>query len=518
MSKTKRMDQIKSIIETYLLTGSVKATSRRLSISKNTVRTYIRRAERNSKDLSKVLQLSADQMANIFYSREVKTDTDREKVFLDHVDYWIKELRRVGVTRHLLWEEYRQDYPEGYGYSQFCEHLKREIGRKDLTLSLHHVPGEVMQVDFAGKMMRWINPLTGEVIECEVLIAVFPHSQYSFAIALPSQKVGNFIHGLNQALLFFGRLPKIILSDNLKSYVTRADRYDPTFNQLCVQLAAHFQVDLKATRVGKPKDKASVENAVGTVYTRIYAPLRDKIFHSLEELNEAIRLQLHEHNHKPYQKKSGSRWEIFECYELGQMRDMPSELFEVKKTIKAKAQRNYHVFLGEEKNYYSVPFRYAKCDALVIYTSKTVEVYIDNQRVAIHHRLLSRGGYQYQTNEKHMPANHQEWRKAQGYDGAYFLKQADKIGPATRWVIQQILLSRIHQPQAYNSCKGVLQLGEKYPAQRLEKASLRCQAVDKASYHMIKRILTLNLDMQADEPDLFNVPPHDNIRGPQTYQ
>ncbi|MDH3699567.1 MAG: IS21 family transposase [Flavobacteriaceae bacterium] len=518
MSKVKRMDQIKLILETYLLTRSVKATCRRLNVSKNTVRTYIRRGERSSKDLSKVLQLSDEDLTKIFYSRAIKTGTNRKKVFLDQVEFWVKELRRVGVTRHLLWEEYRQDYPEGYGYSQFCERLKREIGRKDLTLSLHHVPGEVMQVDFAGKKMRWIDPLSGEVIECEVLIAVFPHSQYSFAMALPSQKVGDFIHGLNQALLFFGRLPLIILSDNLKSFVTRADRYDPTFNQLCEQLAAYYQVDLQATRVRKPKDKASVENAVGIIYTRIYAPLRDQLFHSPEQLNEAIRKQLHEHNHKPYQKKQGSRQEIYERYELPKMRDMPSELFEIKKTIKAKVQRNYHVFLGEEKNYYSVPFRYAKCDALVIYTSKIMEIYIDNQRVAIHHRLLFRGRYQYQTNEKHMPANHQEWRKAQGYDGAYFLKEADKIGPATRWVIQQILLSRIHQPQAYSSCKGVLQLSKKYPIHRLEKASLRCQAVDKASYQMIKRILALNLDMESEEPDLFNVPAHDNIRGPQEYQ
>ena len=518
MSKTKRMDQIKSILETYLLTGSVKATARRLLVSKNTVRTYIRKAEKYSKDLSKVLELDEEQVLKLFYSPEAKTDSDREKVFSDQVEYWIKELRRVGVTRYLLWEEYRVEYSDGYGYSQFCERLKREIGRKDLTISLDHKPGEVMQVDFAGKKMQWIDPYTGQVHDCEVLIAVFPHSQYSFAIALASQKVGNFVHGLNQALLFFGKLPLILLSDNLKSYVTRADRYDPTFNQLCQQLAAHYQVELQATRVAKPKDKASVEHAVGTVYTRIYAPLRDEIFHSLEELNAAIRVQLHEHNHKPYQKKSGSRWEIFEGYELAQMRDLPQELFEVKKIIKAKVQRNYHVFLGEEKNFYSVPFQYVKRNALVIYTSKIVEVYVDHQRVAIHARLLSQGKYQYQTHEKHMPANHLEWRKAQGYDGAYFLKQADKIGPASRWVIQQILLSRIHQAQAYNSCKGLLQLTRNYPAHRIENACLRCQKVSKASYQMIKRILTLNLDMETDEPDLFKIPAHDNIRGTQDYQ
>ena len=307
---------------------------------------------------------------------------DRESIFLSQINYWIKELRRVGVTRHLLWQEYRKEYPQGYGYSQFCERLKREIGRKDLTLILSHKPGEVMQVDFAGKKMRWVDIYTAEVHECEVLVAVFPHSQCTFAIALPSQKVSDFVHGLNQALLWFGKLPNIILSDNLKSYVIRADKYDPKFNDLCVQLANHYQIDLQATRVGKPKDKASVENMVSTVYRRIYAPLRNETFHSLKEINEAITIQLKAHNDKPYQKKQGNRNEIFRQYELPVMRDLPCDLFEVKKITKSKVRRDYHIFIGEEKNYYSVPFRYVGQNTTVIYTSTVVEVYIDNQRIA----------------------------------------------------------------------------------------------------------------------------------------
>ena len=228
----------------------------------------------------------------------------------------------------MLWEEYRRDHPEGYGYSQFCERLKTEIGRKDLTLQIHHKPGEVMQVDFAGKKMHWVDVSSGEVHDCEILVAVFPHSQYTFAIALTSQKVGDFIHGLNQALLYFSKLPKIILSDNLKSFVIKADRYDPQFNELCVQLAAHYQIDLQATRVRKPKDKASVENMVGTVYTRIYAPLRNEVFHSLDQLNQSIRHQLALHNTKPYQNREGNRQQVFQTCEQPVMKELPGDLFE----------------------------------------------------------------------------------------------------------------------------------------------------------------------------------------------
>ena len=518
MGKIKRMDQVRQIISTYLQTKTIKGTARRLQISKNTVRDYIRRCEVLEEDLSELINLSDPELLCKLYPAQKGAELKRKETFIDKLDYWVKELRRVGVTRQLLWEEYIEQEPDGYSYSRFCEHLNKEFGRRDLTIHLSHVAGEVMQIDFAGKKMQWIDVHTGEVHLCEVLIGVFPHSQYTFAIALPSQKVTDFVHGLNQALLFFGKLPKIILSDNLKSYVIKADKYDPTFNDLCIQLAAHYQIDLSATRVGKPKDKASVENMVSTVYRRIYAPLRNDIFHSIEELNVAIGGQLRIHNQKPYQQKQGTRHTIFHQYEYPQMRPLPSDLFEVKKTAKAQARRNYHVYLAEDKMFYSVPYRYAKQDTLIVYTSKIVEIYIDNQRVAIHNRVSLGGAGQYQTKTEHMPTSHLEWKKARGFNAAYFLDQAEKIGPATRWAIQHILLSRIHEAQSYNSCQALLNFANKYSKVRLENACLRCQKVEKASYTMVKNILARKLDMHSDQLELFSVPKHKNIRGPEAYQ
>lgn len=512
------MDQIKALIKNYLATGSIKETASRLKMSKNTVRGYLRRGQQYDADLSKLLDLEADVLRAIFYPEASQQEQGRAGDFARRVPYWLKELRRVGVTRELLWQEYRQSFTAGYGYSQFCERLKREIGKKDLTLSLSHTPGEVMMVDFAGKHLRWVDPDSGEVHACEVLVCVFPHSQHSFVLALKSQQIMDFVHGLNQALLFFGGLPEVILSDNLRSYVSYADRYEPRFTQLCEQLGAHYQVDLQATRVAKPKDKASVESAVNIAYKRIYAPLRDQLFHSLEALNAGILDQLRLHNEKPYQKKEGCRKSCFETYELPQMRSLPGELFEVRKITQAKVQRNYHVYLGEEKNFYSVPYRYAGCKAEVIYTTNTVEIYIDSQRIAIHKRLFSRESYRYQTQEDHMPKAHREWKEAQGYNGEYFLGEAQKIGPATHWAIQHILLCKIHEAHTYNSCKGVLALAKKYTAERLEKAAQRCQKVNAVSYQMLKRILIHKLDQAPDPPGQLTLPFHENLRGAQYYQ
>lgn len=519
MAKRKRMDQIKSLLRCYLSSGTIKATARQLKMSKNTVRDYLRRAREHTSDLSSLLELEEAELERIFQASPLDQKNDRLAVFEQYVEGWLKELHRVGVTRHLLWQEYRAEYPHGYGYTQFCEHLRRAMARKDLTLPLEHTPGEVLMLDFAGKKMHWVDPDSGEVHACEILIGVLPFSQYSFCIALPSQSLSDFIYAINQCLLFLGVLPNVILSDNLKAYVSRPDRYEPSFTQLCEQLGAHYQIDLQATRVGKPKDKASVENAVTQVYRRIYAPLRNDIFHSIEALNEAIGRQLARHNEQPYQKRSGSRASLFEQYERPQMRDLPPDLFEVKKITKAKVRHNYHVFLGEEKNFYSVPYQYAGQQAEVIYTRRTVEVYIGQRRVALHERLFLGGReHRYQTRLEHMPKHHQEWKEAQGYDATYFLSQAARIGPATEWAIQQVLLSRFHEAQAYDSCRGILRLAETHGPERLEQAAKRCRNVGKGTYGMLKRILRLKLDQADEEKGQLTLGLHENIRGPEHYQ
>lgn len=518
MAKTKRMDQIKTILRTYQTCKSIKGTARRMGVSKNTVREYLHRAQASEIDIGILLELTPEDLAPIFYAPVQQQVQGREVIFAQKLSYWLSELKRVGVTRQLLWEEYRVDHSNGYGYSQFCERLRQQIGHQNLTMPIDHRPGDTLQLDFAGKKMNWVDAKTGEVHSCEVLIGVLAHSQYTFAIALPSQSVMDFVHGINQALLFFGGVPACILSDNLKSFVTKANRYEPTFNELCVQLAAHYQCDLQATRVAKPKDKASVENMVRTAYSRIYAPLRNDIFHSIGELNQAIGVQLALHNDQPFQKRLGSRKTCFEQVEKEHLQPLANDLFEAKKTVSAKIQRNYHVYLGQEKNYYSVPYQYAGKQATVVYTSKTVEIYLGPQRIATHSRLSRYDTYRYQTNEKHLPENHQEWKKAQGYDAAYFQEQAQKIGPATQWAISQILLSRQHEVHSYKACLGVLALAKKYSPQRLELACKRCQGAGKATYTMLKNILERKLDIPSDTPDLFSPPSHDNIRGPEAYQ
>jgi hypothetical protein len=270
--------------------------------------------------------------------------------------------------------------------------------------------------------------------------------------------------------------------------------------------------------VYKPKDKASVENAVSTAYTRLYAPLRNQTFHSLAEVNAGLGQQLVEHQNRDFQNREGTRLSSFTEHELPLLGSLPTAPFLLKKTVRAKVQRNYHVMLGECKNFYSVPFQHVGQRATVVYSRDTVEIFVGPDRVAIHARLPRGARYHYKTDEAHPPRKHIEWLKTEGYDAAYFRAWARKIAPVTEWAIGQILLTKIHEPQTYRSCLGTLALAKKYGDNRLENAAIRCQTAGKATYSMLRNILAKGLDQQAEQNDFFTPPEHDNIRGPAAYQ
>jgi transposase len=517
MGAIKRMDQIIDILNIYKRTRSIKATCKAAGCSRNTVRTYLRLARARDPELSIVLALPEEALRTVFYPKTAEKLPDWQVYFEGQIAHWVKELRKTGVTRHLLWEEYREAYPQGYGYTQFCVHFRELTGRKHLTLPIDHKPGQKLQLDYAGATIPWVDRQTGEVRQCQVLIAIMPHSQYTFAIALPSQKTADFVYGITEALRFMGGLPETIVSDNLKAFVIKPDRYEPDFNEIIVQLGLHYELHIEATRPARPKDKASVENAVRTAYTRLYAPLRNKTFHSPEEINIALREQLPLHNDKPFQKLEGSRSSVFEAAEKPLLRTLPSSPFQMKTTVKAKVNKSYHIFLAERGNYYSVPFRFVGKTAEIVYTRSSIEIYMGPKRVATHARFPAGSRDHYRTDHDHMPRNHQEWRRAEGFTGDHFRSQAQKIGPVTEWAMEQVLASRYNETQSYRSCMGVLSLAKKYGPDRLEAAAVRLRSAGKASYRRLTNVLEKNLDLALGIPDLFTPPEHDNIRGPSAY-
>ena len=284
------MLQIKKALQLLEEGRSERSISSQLGLSRNTLRHYQSRFHSSGLSYNQILSLSDIGLSSLIYGEVPSTVKSSRQVRFDSLsDYFTAELKRVGVTRQLLWKEYLGQDSDGYGYSQFCERLNQIKSRSNNTLTMHleHVAGERMQVDFAGKKLSYVDKESGEIRECPVLVCTLPFSSYTYVEALENASQRNLYESLGRALSYFGGVPANVLSDNMKQFVEKASRYEPCFNEMAEQWSVYYNTTLSAARVRKPKDKPSVEKEVHISYLRIFAPLRNETFYSLIELNYA---------------------------------------------------------------------------------------------------------------------------------------------------------------------------------------------------------------------------------------
>jgi hypothetical protein len=335
-------------------------------------------------------------------------------------------------------------------------------------------------------------------------------------LAVLSQQTGDFTHCINEMLKYFKGVCFTILCDNLKTAVIRANRYEPVFTDICLQLSEHYQTTFSATRPYSPRDKAMVEKAVNIIYTHVYAPLRHHTFTNLKSLNEAMHEQLYTLNHKPYKRTVYSRWYFYDTQEHKMLRPLPAEPFSLKKVVVLTVQRNYHVQLSEDHLYYSVPYQYVGKKVKVLYDSRVVEVYFEMERIAMHVRKPH--GKAYTTLSEHMPPHHQRMQQIKGWNREDLLAQAARVGTATVQATTLMLENSIYIEQNYKACFGMLMLQNKYSPNRLEAACSRALQGTRVNYTMIRNILERNLDLQIQSSIINTIPDHDNIRGKDHYQ
>jgi len=512
------MVQVRRIIQLKSEGVSKYRISKNLGVHRTTLEGYLRKLESTGKSYQVLLEHSDQELVDIVYNASNTNKSDaRLKKLEKQFDYFLEQLKYIGVTRKTLWEEYKESYPEGYEYTQFCEHFARYLLRTKATMHFDHRPGEYMQVDFAGKPLYIVDRQTGEMIPCPVLVCVLPFSNCPYIEALASARQEHLFGALNRCVDYFGGVTRNILSDNMKQYILKNERYEFKFSELVDQWSAHYGTNLVATRPRKPKDKPSVESSVYIGYLRIYAKLRNETFFSLFDLNKRIRELIEQHIHIPFQKKSGTRHEVFTKHEKPVLKPLPAEPFIVKHATKGKVGMNYHVILGEDKHQYSVHYDYIGEGTKIIYDEENVEIFIGFKRIAIHKRDYRKNGYT--TLEEHMPEKHLKHKETLGWDADYFLSMAAKIGDSSVDVFKRVLASREFIEQTYLSCKGLKRLSEIYGPQRFEAACRRASKGTRVNYGMIKNILEKNLDKQEDpQGDLFSIPKHDNIRGEESYQ
>ena len=428
-----------------------------------------------------------------------------------------KELARPGVTLTLLWSEYCQQCAAEkqlpYQYTQFCDYYRAYAQKTKATMRIKRKPGELLEVDWAGKTLTVYDPITGEAYPAYIFVATLPCSLYSYAHAFADMKTDHWINAHMNAYRFFGGSTRILVPDNLKTAIIKNTRDDLVFNRTYNEMAEHYNTAVIPARPVSPKDKPNAEGAVGVISTWIIAALRNEQFFSFPELNQAIDKRLTTFNTTPFQKKPGSRLSAFEEEEKPFLQPLPAYEYEMALWSKAVVQKDYLITVA--KNKYSVPYEFIGHSVEVRYTTKTVEVFYHHHRIASHIRRI--GYADPQILPEHMPEKH---RRYLARNKETYIQWAQTIGESTLTVIKTFFASVKVEQQAYRNGSALMRLSDKYSVERLENACTRALTYTPSpSLKNIRTILQTGQDkVKADQPKTNKTQnPHSFLRGAQYF-
>lgn len=509
------MNKIRQILKLYQQGRSKQSIAIQLGVSRNTTKKYLLAFQSSGFTFDEVNSLGDRELEDLFGRSNERQPDSRLQALQRHFPQMDKELRRTGVTRKMLWEDYRQKFPDGLQYTQFCFYYNQWKAMVNPVMHIDHKAGDKMYIDFAGKKLNIVNRDSGEVQDVEVFVAILGASQLTYIEAVASQGKEDLISACENALHYFGGVPSAIVPDNLKAAVTKSNRYEPTLNETFADFADHYQTSVLPARAYRPRDKALVEGAVKIVYSRIYAPLHKTTYHSLKDLNTDIQGHQEHHNNGMLKGRNYSRRQQFEDVERAALGGLPVSRYEFKKLHYATVMKNGHICLGEDRHYYSVPYRFIGKKAKMLYSRNVLEVFYNYEQIAAHTR--DPAPYGYTTDSTHLATTHRfltEWTPER------FLQWAESIGEDVKLLIQKILDRKQHPEQAYRSCVGILGFAKKVGNDRLVKACARALSYGAYNYKTVQTILTNRMDGYQESPfaEELAMPEHENIRGEEYYR
>lgn len=477
------------IIKHYALGMSSREIAKTLSVSKSGVNKFLN-AFKECKTLSYPLPdgITNYGIASAVYGTQAtasKRDLSYEQPDYEAVEKDMSS--RKNMTLIVLWNRYAKKCRDGglkfYSYRQFCENYAKWCEENKETLHFSAVPGQRMEVDFAGKTFRMTDPLTGEVLEIVVFVAILPYSQYIYAEGMLSTKEPQWIAANNNALRYFTGVPALVVCDNCKqAVIANRDWIAPELNKDYAEWAEYNHTVILPAKVRKPKFKSSVENAVGILEKGFFHDMEEMDYFSLERFNQDLWRYLDKLNNAPFAKKEHNRRYYWE-EERQALMALPPVPYEYMERRLAKVSSDYHV--RYDNAYYSVDRAYLHKEVLIRASASTVRIFSEEgDFICEWPRATIKG--QWSTNPNHLPANYREMSE---WNGTYFTRKAMTVGPNTAKVIKHILSSRKLEVQTYRMCQGVLSFTRKYSKQALEEACAQALKMGKANYTFIKNTI-----------------------------
>lgn len=481
-----------------------------LNISASTVSEYIRLFKCSGLVWEEIKLLNTEQLDALIYRHPKKATRHRQLPDYQQVS---QELKKKGVTLSLLWKEYKENEPEGIGYTLFCRYYNAYVKTLDPVMRFTHKAGDKCFVDYSGVRMEWIDPQGGEIHMAEIFVGCLGASSFIYCEATESQSLPDWIASHMRMFEFYGGVSNTLVIDNLKAGVHKAHRYDPDINPTYTLMAEHYGIAVIPARVRSPKDKPLAEVSVQCVEREIIAPLRHMTFTSLAHINAAIKERLAQLNQRPMQMTQVSRLEQFETIEKNALKPLPTYRFSLSDWKKAKVHKDYHIAIY--KHFYSVPYRFISKTVDVSLTATTVEIFYCSERIALHPRDDTPN--RFSTLAAHMPEAHQQyWQEQQDSSIDFFLSWAKQKGDSIYQYIEQFFKARRFPQQAIRACFGLKRLCEQFGDERFKAACEKALVLQRYRYQTIEEILKHELD----KPSLITTKQYcsDHFRGKQYYQ
>jgi len=463
--------------------------------ARDTIRDVSRLADEHSLTWPLDPAMTDQMLHSLFYPDRTIKSSRKEPDY----QYVHKELAKDNVTLSLLWSEYcescRSEGSVPYMYTQYCDKYRKWARLTKATMRIKHKPGNAIMVDWAGSTFEIHDPVTGEITEAYLFVAVLPCSWYAYVEPRLDTQSESWISCHVNMYNYYGGATKLLIPDNLKTGVDKNTRYDTILNRSYSEMAGYYDTAVVPARVEHPKDKSAVEGTTKHASTWIIAALRDRKFFSIHELREAVSGKLEEFNAKDFKKREGSRLTAFLNEEKPFLKPLPASPYEPAVWSTATVQRDY--LISDGKNKYSVPFDLIgeKIDLRI--TRNTIEAFFRGARVASHPRSdrILRDPV---VTPEHMPENH---RKYLSYSEDEFLSWASSIGTSALAVVRFFLESGKASEQGFKPCASLTRLSDRYGHARLENACCRVLAYTvQPSIRNISLILKNGQDKLDTEP------------------
>ena len=507
------MKKIKEILQLKFRTDiSYRQIGRAVNVPHSTVADYCRRFKTINYTIDEFLKFDEDEIYQLLFPEKRLPNRQKDRPLPDFA-YIHKEIGKKEVTFELLWIEYKENYPNGYGLSQFKEYYYRFRNKINPTMRQTYIPAHQMFVDYSGLTVPYQNSKSGEVFKSQIFVSVLGNSGCVFVHTTPSQKQEYFIKSHILAYEFYGGVPKVNVPDNLKSAVISNNKKGIVINESYAQMCRHYNCAVEPARPKKPQDKGIVKQAVQGIQRWILAVFRHRVFFSVDEINQAIAPLLDKYNNRVIKFIGKSRYELFDEQEKHQLQPLPANRYIYKEIKISTVDISYHVQLL--KCFYSVPFKYLKEKVELKYSTTLVEIYHKSKLIATHPRLFNVNDRS--TLKEHMPKNHQF--QEEKMNPKRLLNWAASIGNHSKEFVQHRLDTADYPVNAYTSIIAILSKAKIYGKLELDLALGYALAINAKSVKSIESILSKKLyknsTNNATNPVLND---HKNIRGKDYYK